>query len=191
MNVDKACGQEKFQTPDECFSKDTSENHNDWKMLSTQPSPDANEDEVMDLVDDVPGAFEAAAAREVQIGGFGACGAEDGHHIVQFKSEPHALEADPEDVEGVDLIAAASMIWEAVCWNPIKRAKRWCTPPPHTTPHRLFCLRHVVAAAVAMETPSNMAWLPSRRDKAHILSLNPMRAHEQCHVQIFMLNSKE
>jgi len=123
MNVDKACGQEKFQTPDECFSKDTSENHNDWKMLSTQPSPDANEDEVMDLVDDVPGAFEAAAAREVQIGGFGACGAEDGHHIVQFKSEPHALEADSEDVEGVDLIAAASMIWEAVCWNP-------CAPVP-------------------------------------------------------------
>jgi hypothetical protein len=157
---------------------------NDWRIIYLKENPEVMDVEELEQVyNDILGEHEAAAARNIAPGGFGAYGADE-YHLVEWKSEAFPLEKETDKVEGMagNVLPAGTLVAKGVYWNDVGRAPRWYTPPSGRRVQRLFRVRYVVSPQLVVNDPSDDVVFPrSRKDRNRVLKMGPKRVTDECH----------
>ena len=94
--------------------------------------------------------------KEGEVGGVGTTDeAAMGYYIVQWKSEPYALQADAEGMLGI--VMAGVMVVDGLYFNRVQRAPYWYTQSEEMS---IIEVRHVLQSGLQLEEISETNKLP-------------------------------
>jgi hypothetical protein len=105
-------------------------------------------------------ALEARMSLMIREGDVGAVGTTDkaamGYYIMQWKSEPYALQADAEGMSGI--VTAGAMVVDGLFFNRVQRAPYWYTQSEEMS---IIEVRHVLRSGLQLKEISETNKLPS------------------------------
>ena len=114
--------QPRYSTNDGCVLWWSYEGANDWKIFQLEPVNDEEEKGAWDSICCILNAFEARMSLMIREGEVGVVRTTDeaamGYYIVQWKSEPYALQADAEGMSGI--VTAGVMVVDRLYFNRVQ-----------------------------------------------------------------------
>jgi hypothetical protein len=110
-----------YAANDWCILWRSYEGANNWKIFQLGPVNEEEEKGARDSIRCVLNALEARMSLMIREGEAGAVGTTDeaamGYYIVQWKSEPYALQADAEGISGI--VTAGAMVVDGLYCNRV------------------------------------------------------------------------
>jgi hypothetical protein len=95
-------------------------------------------------------ALEARLSLMIREGEVGAVGTTDevamGYYIMQWKSEPYALQADAKGISGI--VMAGAMVVDGLYFNRVQRAPYWYTQPEKMS---IIEVKHVLQSGLQLK----------------------------------------
>ena len=119
----------------------------------------------------------------IKEGEVGAVGTTDeaamGYYIVQWKSEPYALQADAEGMSGI--VTAGVMVVDGLYFNRVQRAPYWYTQSEEMS---IIEVRHVLRSGLQLEEISETNKLPRTCNQFEVTRKNAGKISMQEHETI-------
>ena len=175
--------QPRYSANDGCVLWRSYEGANDWKIFQLEPVNDEEEKGARDSICCVLNALEARMSLMIREGEVGAVGTTDkaamGYYIVQWKSEPYALQADAEGMSGI--VTAGAMVVDGLYFNRVQRAPYWYTQSEELS---IIEVRHVLRSGLQLEEISETNKLPRACNRLEATRKNAGKISMQEHETI-------
>jgi hypothetical protein len=173
--------QPRFEQNRECKYWPIFSGHNDWRIVTSIPS---NENDPLDVEEAKKEVLEGVATRmaeQIEWSNYGAVMTEDeathGYYLVEWTSEPHALQEETDEFWEGELVCDATYL------DPVGRARNWYTPGTSTCV-MLIRIQHVVSGDVELLTPSPTVKLPRTCNRQEAIRKKAVRLSDSTHEEI-------
>jgi len=159
---------------------------NDWKIITLVDTTESVLEENEQVHELVLAGIAETVSKNVIVGGYGAVMTDDpdsdGYYLLQWDSEPRALEEDLE-VEYATILKG-ELVADAVYLNPVPRARQWYTRATQEDEESLRTvvrMQHVVAADISLSGESASQKLPNNCDRTTARQLGALRVSDDKH----------